>query len=95
MAGDHCVHVGIDLTTGQVVVSGPCFGRNRGMRPDKNAHVSALALIDDHSPSGRVMLRIYHNPDAAVVLRSEVFDGLQVTQHVLPGATTIALDDEY
>jgi hypothetical protein len=84
MFGHDSVGVSEDATH-SLVVSEPFFGGNRGLTPSQNTSVSALAILDG-GPNASLSLRVYHNPYALVLLRPELFAGLPVTQHVLPGA---------
>ena len=68
------------------LVSDPFFGGNRGLTPNQNTAVSALAILDG-GPTSELSLRVYHNRYAAVVLNPELLEGLPVVQRVLPGAT--------
>jgi hypothetical protein len=72
------------------VVSDPFFGGNRGLTPNHNTAVSALAILDG-GPTSVLSLRVYHNPYAAVVLNPDLLEGLPVVQRLLPGATTVNL----
>jgi hypothetical protein len=64
-------------------ISNPFFGGDRGMGPERNTAVSAIAILDG-SPKTALTLRVYHNPYAAVRLDPGVFSSLPVTQPVLP-----------
>jgi len=75
---------------GNPVVSKPFFGGNRGLTPDHNTAVSALAILDG-GPTSERSLRVYHNPYAAVVLHPELLEVLPVVQRLLPGAVTVNL----
>lgn len=72
------------------VVSEPFFGEGRTFTPGNNTSVSALAILDG-GPTSSLSLRVYHNPYAMVLLRTELLDVLPVTRCLLPDATSIAL----
>jgi hypothetical protein len=71
-------------------VSDPFFGGDRGMGPEHNTTVSALAILDG-GPRPPTTLRVYHNPYAAVRLDPRVFESLPATQKLLPDATNVSL----
>jgi hypothetical protein len=71
-------------------VSAPFFGGDRGMGPQRNTAVSAIAILDG-GPRPSLTLRVYHSPYATVRLDPDVFDSLPVTQRVLPDATEVSL----
>jgi hypothetical protein len=87
--GGNSVKVTADAT-GQITVSNPFFGdgqRSWRTRFHGNPHVSAIAVLD----TGPLALRLYHNPDAALVLPVNLFTGLPVTHPLPPGATSVTL----
>lgn len=71
-------------------VSAPFFGGDRGMGPQRNTAVSAIAILDGgpHQVRG---LRVYHNVYAALRLDPSAFGSLPVSQTVLPDATEVSL----
>ncbi len=71
-------------------VSDPFFGGNRGVGPERNTAVSAIAILDG-GPRPPLTLRVYHNPYAAVRLDPGVFNSLPASQRVLPDATEVSL----
>jgi hypothetical protein len=89
MFGAHTVAVSARRET-DPIVSEPFFGGNRGLTPNQNTAVSALAILDGGSTSER-KLRVYHNPYAAVVLQPELLEVLPVVQRLLPDDTTVNL----
>ena len=72
------------------VVSDPFFGGNRGLTPNHNTAVSALAILDG-GPTSERSLRVYHNPYATVVLSPELLEDFPVVQRLLPGDATVNL----
>jgi hypothetical protein len=89
MFGTHSVTVMTPKQPGaEPIVSKPFFGRNRGVTPNQNTAVSAVAILDG-GPASERSLRAYHNPYASVVLAPELLEFLRVTQCVLPGDTTV------
>lgn len=71
-------------------VSDPFFGGHRGMGPEHNTAISAIAILDG-GPSTPLTLRVYHNPYAAVRLDPGAFSSLPATQRLLPDATKVSL----
>jgi len=71
-------------------VSDPFFGGDRGMGPERNTAVSAIAILDG-GPRPPLTMRVYHSPYAAVRLDPAVFNSLPVTQRVLPDSTEVSL----
>lgn len=67
----------------------PFFGGNRGLGPRRNTSVSAIGILDG-GPRPPLAMRVYHNPGAAVRLDPRLFDGLPVTQPILPDATEVS-----
>lgn len=74
----------------EAIVSEPFFGGNRGVAPQQNTSVSALAILDS-GPLSELKLRVYHNPYASVILPPELFEVLPVEQYGIPGSTTVRL----
>lgn len=89
MFGAHTVAVSKGRDT-DPIISEPFFGGNRGLTPNQNTAVSALAILDG-GPTSERRLRVYHNPYAAVVLQPELLEVLPVVQRLLPGDTTVNL----
>jgi hypothetical protein len=71
-------------------VSDPFFGGDRGMGPERNTALSAIAILDG-GPRPPLTMRVYHNPYAAVRLDPAVFNSLPATQRVLPDSTEVSL----
>jgi len=91
MFGRHSVRVSVpeDLSLPSRV-SAPFFGGDRGLGPEWNTAVSAIAVLDG-GPQQVRGLRVYHNVYAAVRLDPTVFGPLSASQMVLPDATEVSL----
>jgi hypothetical protein len=70
-------------------VSAPYLAGNQGVGPTWNTTVSAIAILEGGPQEARGM-RLYHNPYAAVRLAPELFEGLPVSQRLLPDATEVS-----
>ena len=79
-----------DLRDTEPSVAGPFFGGNRGLGPDRNTSVSAVAILERGS-DGDLRLRMYHNPFATVRLDPTLLSSLPVVQPVLPDTEEIEL----
>jgi len=91
MFGRHSVTVWAPDDPAQPMkVSEPFFGSNRGMSPAHNTAVSALAILEG-GPEQAQSLRVYHNPYAAVRLDPSLFEGLPVSQRILPDTREVNL----
>jgi hypothetical protein len=71
-------------------VSDPFFGGDRGIGPEHNTNVSAIAILDG-GPRPPLTFRVYHNPYAVVRLDPRVFESLPATQRLLPDSTNVSL----
>jgi hypothetical protein len=91
MFGRHSVRLSVpaDMSLPSQV-SVPFFGGNRGLGPEWNTAVSAIAILDG-GPRQVSGLRLYHNVYAAVRLDPSIFGRLPVSQMVLPDATEVRL----
>ncbi len=91
MFGRHSVRVYVpdDLSLPSQI-SAPFFGRDRGLGPEWNTAISAIAILDG-GPRQVGGLRVYHNVYAAVRLDPTVFRSLPVSLMVLPDETDVNL----
>jgi hypothetical protein len=71
-------------------VSGPFFGGDRGIGPEHNTKVSAIAILDG-GPRPPLTLRVYHNPYAVIRLDPRMFESLPASQRLLPNSTSVSL----
>jgi hypothetical protein len=84
MFGLHSITVKFPTeSTGDPIISKRFFGGNRGLTPTHNTSLSALGILDG-GPSSELSLRVYHNPYAAVILRSELLTALHAEQWPIP-----------
>ncbi len=91
MFGRHSVRMSVPADTSlPSQVSVPFFGGNRGLGPERNTAVSAVAILDG-GPRQVSGLRVYNNVYAVVRLDPGVFGRLPVSQMVLPDATEVRL----
>lgn len=79
----------VEGSASKPVAGEPRFGGNRGLTPVHNTSVSALAALERHD--GRLRLRVYHNPFAAVPLNPDILPADAVVQRVLPGDASVSL----
>lgn len=71
-----------------VETGNPAFCGNRGLTPQQNTAISALAVLEPDD-AGRLRLRTYHNIHAAVRLEPSLLDELPGEQMVLPDDTSV------
>ena len=91
MFGRHSVRMSVPADASlPSQVSVPFFGGNRGLGPERNTAVSAIATLDG-GPRQASGLRVYHNVYAAVHLDPSAFGRLPVSQIVPPDATEVRL----
>jgi hypothetical protein len=75
----------------EMLVSPSFFAGNRGLTPDQNTSVSAVAILEEDGPESDLRLRVYHNPYASVVLAPHLLRILPVAERVMPGDKTVSL----
>ena len=80
------VSVAVSKAPGPLQVSDPYFGGNRGMGPDHNTAISAIAILDGGQRTP-LTLRVYPSPYAAVRLDPRVVALMPATQWMRPDAT--------